>query len=81
MRTTLGRRGKIMTIATFDYDEKRVCDTCHTNDKIHYNLFVLHGRDNFHDDPDCAAWCERCFQDCSLIDTYEIDDEEEDDES
>ena len=65
-----------MTIATFDYDEKRVCDTCHTNDKIHYNLFVLHGRDKFIDDPDCAAWCERCFQDCSLIDTYEIEEEE-----
>jgi len=70
---------KIMTIATFDYDEKRVCDTCHTNDKIHYNLFVLHGSDKFSDDPDCAAWCERCFQDCSLIDTYEI--EEQEDES
>lgn len=68
-----------MTIATFDYDETRVCDTCHTNDKIHYNLFVRHGRDYFIDDPDCAVWCERCFQDCNLIDTYEI--EEQEDES
>ena len=66
-----------MTIATFDYDETRVCDTCHTNDKIHYNLFVLHGKDRFIDDPDCAAWCDRCFQDCSLIDIYEIAEEKD----
>jgi hypothetical protein len=65
-----------MTIATFDYDETRVCDTCHRNDKIHYNLFVLHGRDRFIDDPDCAAWCDRCHQDCNLIDIYEIEEVE-----
>ena len=64
-----------MTIATFDYDETRVCDTCYTNDGIHYNLVLFHGGERFHDDPDCSAWCDHCFQDCSLIDTYEIEDE------
>jgi hypothetical protein len=66
-----------MTIATFDYDETRVCGSCHTNDLIHYNLFVMHGRAYFMDDPDCAAWCERCEQECSLIDVNDIKREEE----
>jgi len=60
-----------MTIATFDYDETRVCDTCYTNDGIHYNLFVMHGIANIV--PGSAAWCDHCCQDCSLIDTYEIE--------
>ena len=66
-----------MTIATFDYDETRVCGSCHTNDLIHYNLFVMHGRAYLMDDPDCAAWCERCEQECSLIDVNDIKREEE----
>ena len=65
-----------MTIATFEYDETRVCESCHTNDSIHYNLFVMHGRAYFMDDPDCAAWCERCEQECSLIDVDDIEEEE-----
>ena len=67
-----------MTIATFDYDETLVCDKCYTNDKIHHNLFLMHGRDRFHDDPDCAAWCDHCFRACNLIDEDEIPEEEED---
>ena len=66
-----------MTIATFDYDETRVCDKCYTNDQIHHNLFLMHGNDYFHDDPDCAAWCNRCFADCNLIDEDEIPEKED----
>ena len=57
-----------------DYDETRVCDSCHTNDSIAYNLFVVDGRSYFIGDPDCAAWCKNCCQKCTLINKDEIDD-------
>ena len=63
--------------AVFSYPKDMVCSRCKTNDKIHYNLFIFHGRQNFHDDPECAAWCENCHVECELEDRSEDEHHEE----
>lgn len=63
-----------MKTASFLYDETLVCAECFTNDKVHYNLFVMHGQSYLHFDPECAQWCERCFMECELVPN---DDEED----
>ena len=63
--------------AVFSYPKDMVCSRCKTNDKIHYNLFIFHGRQNFHDDPECAAWCDNCHVECELEDRSEDEHHEE----
>ena len=58
--------------ATFTYDPNLVCKMCKTNDSIHYNLFIMHGKDYLQEDPECGCWCDTCcLHDPVLIDPDE----------
>lgn len=57
-----------MTKAIFDYDHDAVCSSCGTNDQVHYNLFLFHGKSYFMDDPNIAVWCGHCDGEAHLID-------------
>ena len=57
-----------MKEAIFAYSERMVCDTCGTNDQIHYNLFLRHGTTTFIPDPECEAWCNTCGGEVSFVD-------------
>ena len=45
-----------------------VCESCGTNDSIHYNLVLFHGKSHFMDDPDIAVWCENYGGEANMID-------------
>jgi hypothetical protein len=64
-----------MKEAIFAYSERMVCDTCGTNDQIHYNLFLRHGTTSFMADPDCEAWCNTCQKEASFVDPEWIEGE------
>ncbi len=57
-----------MRTEVFEYSERMVCDTCGTNDQVHYNLVCFHGRDGFMQDPDIAVWCENCGGEADMVD-------------
>jgi hypothetical protein len=61
--------------AIFEYDATRVCETCKTNDQVHYNMFVRHGDDYTNEDPEADIWCQKCGE--TSMDDPE-DEEEED---
>jgi hypothetical protein len=61
--------------AIFEYDARRVCQRCKTNDQVHYNMFVRHGDDYTNEDPEADIWC----QNCGKTSMDDPEDEEEED--
>ena len=57
-----------LVTATFEYSDRMVCDSCGTNDQVHYNLVLFHGKNYFMADPDIAVWCENCGGEANMID-------------
>ena len=53
--------------AIFEYPENRVCETCETNDEVHYNMYVRHGDDYTNEDPEIDVWCQKCGE-TSMVD-------------
>lgn len=58
------------------YDADLVCSICKTNDTIHYNHFIFHGKNYAHADPDIDVWCDACSGQCDLIEPEEEDEDE-----
>ena len=58
--------------AIFEYPEDRVCETCKTNDEVHYNMHVFHGYDHTNPDPDIDVWCQKCGE-TNMVEPEEAD--------
>ena len=65
--------------AIFEYDATRVCETCKTNDQVHYNMFVRHGDDYTNEDPEADIWCQKCGE--TSMDDPEDEEEDKNDPS
>lgn len=57
-----------MKKAIFEYSDSMVCDSCGTNDQVHYNLFVRHGSTWAESDPDIDVWCNNCGGEANMVD-------------